>query len=452
MASQPQIRYTQTATGTGIAYATYGDGPVMIYMPEPFNHLEVSWESPAHRYWYEGLAARHTLVRYDPAGQGLSDPSTDDYGLEAAEAELEAVIRAVDRSPLILFGGALTAAIASSYAAKHPDDVSALVLWDPWTGPQSEETLQMWHAVAAFIPFGGDHFSEAMAAMAFAWQGDESQRAFARLVRAAGDPASFLMALEMAGSLNLESILPDVQAPTLVLFRRGWGDGAAQRTATQIASRIPDAVLTGVSGVAGPHWAETPDETLQAIDAFLDGIGAVAPPPPETTPTPGMLQAILFTDVEESTLLTATLGDDAAREVMRTHEQLTREAVVAHGGTEVKAMGDGFMVAFPSASGGLDCAVALQQTFADHNESADTPIRIRIGVNAGEPIAEDDDLFGTAVIVAARVAARANGGEILTTEGVRHLVAGKGYGFSDRGTAELKGFEELMRLYAVAWE
>jgi class 3 adenylate cyclase len=237
-----------------------------------------------------------------------------------------------------------------------------------------------------------------------------------------------------------------------VLFRRGWADGAGQRVAALVASKIPGAELAGVSGMAAPHWAEVPDEIMQAVDAFLDGVGVVAAPSPATAPTPGLLQAILFTDVEESTLLTATLGDAAAREVMRTHEQLTREAVVAHGGTEVKAMGDGFMVAFPSASGGLDCAVALQQTFAQHNESADTPIRIRIGVNAGEPIAEDDDLFGTAVIVAARVAARANGGEILTTEGVRHLVAGKGYGFSDHGTAELKGFEEPMRLYAVAWE
>ena len=115
-------------------------------------------------------------------------------------------------------------------------------------------------------------------------------------------------------------------------------------------------------------------------------------------------------------------------------------------------MGDGFMAAFTSASGALDAATAMQRAITDHFAATETPIRIRVGINAGEPIAEDDDLFGTAVIVAARVAARANGGEILTTEGVRHLVAGKGYGFSDHGTAELKGFEEPMRLYAVAWE
>ena len=279
MTSQPQIRYTQTAAGTGIAYATYGEGPALIYIPEPFNHLEVAWESPAHRYWFEGLAVRHTLVRYDPAGQGLSDPSTGDFGLDAAEAELEAVIRAVDRSPVVVFGMALTAAAAASYAAKHPDDISALILWDPWVGPPDAAVLQIWHAAASFIPIGGDHFSEAIAAVTWGRQGNESQRAMARLVRASGDPMSFLKALEAASTLNVDPILPAVNSPALVLFRREWADGAGQRVAAKIASRIPGAELAGVSGVAAPHWAEAPDEILQAIDSFCgEPIGRFIPP------------------------------------------------------------------------------------------------------------------------------------------------------------------------------
>jgi class 3 adenylate cyclase len=89
---------------------------------------------------------------------------------------------------------------------------------------------------------------------------------------------------------------------------------------------------------------------------------------------------------------------------------------------------------------------------AAHNESAGQPILIRIGMNAGEPIAEDDDLFGTAVIAAARIGAQAHGGEILVSDVVRQLVAGKGFSFADRGEVHLQGFDEPMRLHEVVWE
>jgi class 3 adenylate cyclase len=100
----------------------------------------------------------------------------------------------------------------------------------------------------------------------------------------------------------------------------------------------------------------------------------------------------------------------------------------------------------------LECAIGMQPAFAHHNESAEEAIRVRIGLNAGEPIAEEEDLFGTAVIVAARIAAKAEGGEILASDVVRQLVAGKGFLFSDRGDAALRGFEDPVRLYEVRWE
>ncbi len=109
------------------------------------------------------------------------------------------------------------------------------------------------------------------------------------------------------------------------------------------------------------------------------------------------------------------------------------------------------MASFSSATKALECAVAMQRAFAAHNESAEEPIRVRIGLNAGEPIAEDDDLFGTAVNLAARIAAKAEGGEILTSDTVRGLVAGKKFLFSDRGEANLKGFDDAIRLYELSW-
>ncbi len=135
----------------------------------------------------------------------------------------------------------------------------------------------------------------------------------------------------------------------------------------------------------------------------------------------------------------------------------------AHGGSEVKTMGDGFMASFGSATKALECAEAIQRALtrdpspagAGEGQHAIT-FKVRIGLNAGEPIAEDDpggrsDLFGTAVIVAARIAAQAHGGEILVSDVVRQLVAGKGFHFADRGEQALKGFEEPVRLFEVKW-
>ena len=128
-----------------------------------------------------------------------------------------------------------------------------------------------------------------------------------------------------------------------------------------------------------------------------------------------------------------------------------REALKAHGGSEVKTMGDGFMASFSSATKALECSIALQQAFAEHNESAEEPIMVRIGLNAGEPIAEDEDLFGTAVNEAARITAAAEGGEILVPDVVRQLVKGKDFLFADVGERQLKGFDEPVRLFEVRW-
>ncbi len=94
----------------------------------------------------------------------------------------------------------------------------------------------------------------------------------------------------------------------------------------------------------------------------------------------------------------------------------------------------------------------MQRAFTERNESAEEPIRVRIGLNAGEPIAEDDDLYGTAVNEAARITAAAKGGEILVSDVVRQLVKGKDFLFADIGERQLKGFDESVRLYEVRWE
>ena len=113
-------------------------------------------------------------------------------------------------------------------------------------------------------------------------------------------------------------------------------------------------------------------------------------------------------------------------------------------------MGDGFMASFASVTKAMDCAIALQRAFAATRSRAE-PLHVRVGLNAGEPIEEDGDLFGATVILASRIAAKAGAGEILVPDTVRGLLSGKGFLFGDRGEFVPKGFDEGVRLWDVRW-
>jgi adenylate cyclase len=159
----------------------------------------------------------------------------------------------------------------------------------------------------------------------------------------------------------------------------------------------------------------------------------------------------MFTDIERNTELLARLGDTAWRQLLREHEQITREQLKEHGGAEIKTIGDAFMASFASASSALECAIALQRAFEARNESAREPIRVRVGLNTGEPIAEDGDLFGASVTMASRICGKAEPGQILAANVVRELAAGKRFLFADHGDVVLRGFEDPVRLYELNW-
>ena len=166
------------------------------------------------------------------------------------------------------------------------------------------------------------------------------------------------------------------------------------------------------------------------------------------TPTRAGVRTVLFTDLTSSTALTQRLGDAKAQELVRAHNTIVRGKLAAHGGTEIKHTGDGIMASFPTASGALECAVAIQQAVTDR---ADGNLQVHIGLNAGEPVAEESDLFGTSVQLARRICDHASSGQILASNVVRELAAGKGFLFSDIGEVLPKGFEEPVRLYEVRW-
>jgi len=165
-----------------------------------------------------------------------------------------------------------------------------------------------------------------------------------------------------------------------------------------------------------------------------------------------VIAAILFTDMESSTALTQSLGDAKAQELVRAHNTIVREALTANSGSEIKRTGDGIMASFATASSALACAVASQRAVAARaEEQPDIPLSLRIGLNAGEPVAEERDLFGASVQLARCVCGHAEPGWIVASNVVRELVMGKDFLSSDIGEVELKGFEDPVRLYEVRW-
>jgi adenylate cyclase len=231
-------------------------------------------------------------------------------------------------------------------------------------------------------------------------------------------------------------------------------------TARQLTSRLRNSELVLLDG----YWND-PRDDYGVVDAAISRLlgqdfpptltlaGWPAPDAPVTAPSSGGLVTILFTDIEGSTTLTRTLGDSAAQSIVRAHDEVVRSALRSSGGTEIKHTGDGIMASFPLASSAIEAAVAIQQAVAERNaRPGASSFHIRVGLNAGEPVAEGADLFGTSVQLARRVCDAGEPGSIVVTDVVRQLAAGKGFLFADTGEVALKGFEDPVRLYQVRWE
>jgi class 3 adenylate cyclase len=203
------------------------------------------------------------------------------------------------------------------------------------------------------------------------------------------------------------------------------------RMRDQGISTVTTDIYTSITAVAESVERERPDIATHAA--------------PDGTVT------IMFSDIEDSTVLTESLGDHAWQELLRRHNALIREQLQAHGGYEVKTMGDGFMVAFQSAKKGLDCAIAIQRAFDGHNATNGEHVKVRIGLHAGEAIKDGDDFYGKNVILASRVAGKAVGGEILVSSLLRALVESSvgAAMFGAPREVELKGLSGTHTVYAI---
>ncbi len=435
---EQQIRFCTTSDGVSIAYETIGEGPPVVNANGWPTHLELEWEAPFSRSFLEALAEGCRLIRYDMRGTGLSDRDVSDFSLDALVRDIEAVVDhlKLETFPLISLG-MLAGPIAMTYVAAQQARVTRLVLS---TGLIRGDKITTPERQRAVIDFTGE-FGLPASFIDNRNVDVQAQRDLQGHMRASAAPKIQAALLRTMFSVDVGGILDRLTIPTLVLHGR-QDRGVPFAQGRELAARLPQARFVPFEGQSSAAWAQS-NIIVPEIRRFL---GMEAERPDEAT-----IHTILFTDVEGSTALTQRLGDAKARELLREHERMVREALKAHGGSEVKTMGDGFMASFGSATKALECAIAMQRAFAAHNESAEEPIRVRVGLNAGEPIAEEKDLFGTAVNLAARIAAKAEAGEILASDVVRQLVAGKQFLFHDKGESELRGFEDPVRLYEVSW-
>ena len=434
--AEPQVQYAKTSDGVNIAYASMGEGPPLVrLMSFGSAHVQRDWAM------YPGigqpLARAFRFIWYDSRGTGLSDRDETDFSMEAMMCDLEAVVDCTGLKSFALLAFLDSVPIATTYAARFPDRVSHLILVDGWTNWFDFPGTPTFEAHAALRDKDWTLFTETVARVLMGFDDPRLIDAFGEHMRACIEPETYLAAMAATRSYDVTALLPEVKAKTLVLHNSNnrW---ISTRVGQKLAAGIPDARFLAID-----------DMNYGRVASLVEEFAGPAGKPRSVEP--GAFRTILFTDIEGSTALTQRLGDAKARNLLREHERIVREALKAHGGSEVKTMGDGFMASFSSATKALECAIAMQRAFAAHNESAAEPILVRVGLNAGEPIAEDDDLYGTAVNLAARITAQAEGGEILASEAVRQIVAGKKFPFSDLGETTLRGFEDRVHIYQVSW-
>jgi class 3 adenylate cyclase len=229
----------------------------------------------------------------------------------------------------------------------------------------------------------------------------------------------------------------------------GWGIGVGCHAAPSLANRSRRRRSSAAAPEPRPRRRPRPggvssvDEVALSVASERPSLGPAAAPDGTVT--------ILFSDIEGSSALNERLGDVRWLELLRVHHRVVRDQVRACGGFEVKAQGDGFMIAFPSARRAIECARAIQAATArDLGSHPSGPIRVRIGLHTGEAIREESDFYGRNVVVAARIADEARGGEILASSVVKQLTESAGdVGFEDAREVELAGLAGTHTLYKV---
>ncbi len=441
---EPRIQYCTTSDGVSIAWGEAGQGPAVLYCSStPFSHVQEYFA--INEAWYGLLARSFRVVTFDARGTGMSERDVADVSTATLLLDAEAVIDAakLDRFVVVADMTSLALSTALQLATVLPERVTHLALESPFQNMRELADTPYGRIGLALAEADWSVYVQTVYRVLGGWDADDTPWLDPMARAAAGwvEPSVGLQYMRLQEATDVGHLLARVGQPTLVL--RNDPNFVPARCCQRIAAKIPGAQFR-------QYASPTFEQQVELIREFV-GLSAPEPPPRALAAAPAF-RTVLFTDLVGHTEMMQRLGDERGREVLREHERITRDVLKKHGGTEIKTDGDSFMVSFGSVTKAVECAVALQRAFAERNETAVEPLHVRVGLNAGEPIAEEGDLFGATVIPASRIAAQAGAGEILIPEPVRHLLAGKEFAFSDRGEFVPKGFEDAVRLYEVRWQ
>ena len=189
---------------------------------------------------------------------------------------------------------------------------------------------------------------------------------------------------------------------------------------------------------------------LSAVEAFLGRVTDCSTPSQGTGVVSPALRTIMFTDIVDSTGLTVRLGDTRMVEMIRAHDALVRRALEECGGRAVKHTGDGIMASFEEVGRAVRCACAIQRAFEAFNLGSREKLRLRIGLDAGEPVADSNDLFGVTVQTAARLCEDAEPNTVVISPNVRARLDDS-FVVKERGSRTLKGFSNSVQTFEVEW-
>jgi class 3 adenylate cyclase len=441
----PQTRYVRRGE-VSIAYQVVGErGPDLIIVPGFISHLDLQWMDVGYSRFLERLASFTRLILYDKPGTGLSDPIPHVPTLEERIADIRAVLDAVGSERAALFGFSEGGPVCALFAATWPERTSALVLYGTYAHGRPSEaeilaegmSLEEYERVVTGFTDVVEHWGEGRLGRLIApnAQGEMQRRFWGVFERAGASPAMARALIEASMRADVTSVLPTIQAPTLVLHRNREIFPLA--AGHHLARLIPGARLVELDGEDHAFWSGDVESILAELEEFLTGMRT-------SDPRERFLATILFTDIVASTERASELGDRGWHELLEAHNARVRELLVRFEGRELDTAGDGFFASFDGPGMAVRCACAIVRSVRELD------LEIRAGVHTGECERIGDKLGGLAVHICARIAALAKGGEVLASRTVRDLVVGSGLKFNDRGTHRLRGIDEPWQVFVVA--
>jgi class 3 adenylate cyclase/pimeloyl-ACP methyl ester carboxylesterase len=446
---QPETKYARSGD-VSIAYQVDGDGPFDVVHVPPFaSHVELSLQVAGMAHVQRRLAAFARVIRFDKRGQGMSDRVPGAATLETRMDDVRAVMDAAASPRAALLGASEGGPMSILFAATYPERVWALVLagsyarvlWAPdYPSGTTEEDYRSYTERIEQVWGTVEH--AALAAERLAPSADaESKAALATLLRQSATPGAAVAYSRMNRDIDVRHVLPAIRVPTLVINRTGDSSEIVGGS-RYLAEHIPGARHVELPGSDHAIFAGDPDSFIDEIESFLVDVWQEREAH-EAEPD-RVLATILFTDIVGSTAKAAELGDRRWRDVLQDHHAVVRRQLARYRGREIDTAGDGFFASFDGPARAIRCARAISDSVGELG------LEVRVGLHTGECERMDGKIGGIAVSIGARVAARAEPGEVLVSSTVKDLVAGSGIEFRERGTAALKGVPGEWRLFAVA--